>query len=244
MERIAIDLLCELHLFAGQACHQTGMTFIFFRSEKMRIKTFCVVGLGLFLLVGGRASGATIPGLFNTGVLSNGSVADGDSIDLHYSYAAHPAGADTVFVASTVDGLYFPDSATSKWIGPATTLIGPLPLATGTYDYRLTFDLSGMNPATANITGQWSTDNNGVIKINGVTTSNTTDVTAYTALHPFTISSGFVAGINQLDFVVTNTDATTALRVDGLQGSVSAPEPAGLVFLGLGGVVWGRRRRV
>jgi hypothetical protein len=44
----------------------------------------------------------------------------------------------------------------------------------GAYDYRTTFNLAGFNPSTASITGQWSTDNEGVeILINGVATGKT-----------------------------------------------------------------------
>src|SRR5439155_14931059 len=41
--------------------------------------------------------------------------------------------------------------------------------AVGTYTYRTTFDLTGLNPATAILTGQFASDNGAIIKLNGVT---------------------------------------------------------------------------
>lgn len=51
---------------------------------------------------------------------------------------------------------------------------------------------------------------------------------SYNTWMPFTINSGFVAGVNTLDFVVTNTGAgPTGLRVDlsGTASPGSGPPP-------------------
>jgi hypothetical protein len=113
----------------------------------------------------------------------------------------------------------------SAWITPSFDTQGPSD-GSGTYNYRYetTFDLTGLNPATARLAGRWSTDNRGVdILINGVSTgqANTAQFNVWT---PFQITSGFVAGVNRLTFVVNN----------GSPGS-----PAGVDPTGLRAEIWG-----
>ena len=57
----------------------------------------------------------------------------------------------------------------SKWIAPRNAQnIGNLP---GNYTYRLTFNLTGLQPNAAVINGNWAVDNSGVdILLNGVST--------------------------------------------------------------------------
>lgn len=93
------------------------------------------------------------------------------------------------------------------------TLNGP----EGLYAYKTTFSLTGFDPSTAKIIGNWSTDNNGVsILLNGVDTGNpSTDSGQFSiGFAPFSISSGFQPGINTLEFIVNNNELATALRVE------------------------------
>src|SRR5437867_10464063 len=68
--------------------------------------------------------------------------------------------------------------------------------------------------------GQWAVDSEGVdIKINGTSTGN--KIPPYPpqpseSWHPFTITSGFVDGVNTLDFVVNRSSGKypTGLRAD------------------------------
>jgi len=90
----------------------------------------------------------------------------------------------------------------------------------GTYNYRYetTFDLTGFYPNATHLAGRWATDNQGVdILINGVSTGqpNTAQFVSWT---PFQITSGFVAGINRLTFVVNN----------GGPGAPPGADPTGL----------------
>ena len=98
------------------------------------------------------------------------------------------------------------------------------------------FDLTGLVPGSAMITGRRATDNSGTMFLNGVNTGNT--VSGFTAFTTFSINSGFVAGVNTLEFIVLNLAGTvgnpTGLRVE-LSGTADVvPEPGTVVLLGSG----------
>ena len=208
-----------------------------------------------------QAHGAIVTSLFNTGVDAFGAVlADGTVGDPHYLLITVPGGSSAIRVKTSVSGFPVPpwlaDNTLSTWIGPnnGADLVSP----PGSYIYRTTFDLTGFDESTASITGQWATDNNATdMLINGNSTGNTTAFAGFTAWTPFTISSGFVAGINVLDFLVFNGDSSpnpTGLRVEmtGTADAVDAaavPEPISLVVWSLLGSLavglgWYRRRKV
>jgi hypothetical protein len=128
---------------------------------------------------------------------------------------------------------YLGDNSLSAWIGPFndTQLNGP----GGTYDYQTTFDLTGLDPATAILTGQWAADDQGLdVLINGVSTGNT--AAGFSSWSSFSISSGFVAGLNTLDFLVSNNSGPTGLRVEvsGTANASGTPEPASIALMGAG----------
>jgi hypothetical protein len=182
----------------------------------------------------------------NTGQLvgCTGTVADG-LVDPNYVVTQAPlptlAGAATVVIPDgfPLPGSWIANGADSKWIGP-TPNDADSNGAIGNYTYRTTFLLTDLNPATASITGSWATDNNGVdILINGVSTGQTTCFACFGVLTPFSINSGFVIGLNTLDFVLTNGGGPTGLRVDDISGTAnplgtSVPEPTSLLLLAIG----------
>ena len=167
-----------------------------------------------------------ITSLFNTGVDSLGRALPDDALDPHYT-ATISRIRGPAYAATSAQGFPIPpwigDSLVSAWISPTTDTIA----AGGRradFSYETSFDLSGYDPATAVIVGQWATDNLGIdILINGVSTGqpNTAQFIAYT---PFRISSGFVSGINTLTFIVNNADGPgnnpTGLRVE-MEGTVA-----------------------
>ncbi len=200
-------------------------------------------------------AGIVIPSLFNTGVDNSGSpLLDGTLGDPHYSLFA-PGGTNATIVRTESGGYpippYLGDDTLSAWIGPANSydMLGPI----GYYFYRTTFDLTGFDSNTASINGRWSSDNNGVgIFLNGRRVSYGTDYEQFQSWSSFTATSGFVGGINRLDFIVFNGGIQTGLRVE-MVGTAGldvppAPEPTSLALAGFAGLgmalgAWRRRRQ-
>jgi len=106
------------------------------------------------------------------------------------------------------------------------------------YTFRQTFDLTGFDPSTATITGQWAADNQGYVVLNGISSGIGTGVLSlsgdviahYGTLHSFTLTSGFRAGINTLDFVITDVGFLGGLNVTGLTATAT---PSAHAFLSL-----------
>ena len=189
-----------------------------------------------------------VPGLFNTGVDNNGALLSAGAVDPHYKLIVS---ADTNFPGPNTlvanDDLPAPPWLTngplSKWIAPqpdqrccGPDLGGNLP---GDYVYQISFNLSGFDLSTVKITGQWAVDSEGVdIKINGTSTGN--KIAPFPpqpseAWHPFTISSGFVDGVNTLDFVVNRSSGKfpTGLRAELSGTGVLFPKVPGLFNTGV-----------
>jgi hypothetical protein len=205
--------------------------------------------------------------LYNTGVNDAGQVladgATGFTGDQHYTLLTVPTGSTTDLRVRTSDGgypipPYIGDSSTSAWIGPNNQ--ADLHGADGNYDYRTTFTLTAGEASAYLVTGNWATDNAGLdILINGQSTGSHIGNTSgqyegFRAYTPFTINSNFQPGTNTLDFIVFNAhyddspnDNPTALRVDGIHGTV-APEPSsfavfGFLGLGMAGLMLKARKR-
>src|SRR5437870_2419846 len=165
-------------------------------SIKTRIvRTLCLqVPLVVLSLLACRLHAADIPTLFNTGVDDNKNLLPGDSVDPHYklitSADTNYPGPDAI-VASQTPG--YPAGPNSMWIAPRggqSFAPGTAGNAPGDYAYQISFDLTGFNLSTVQITGQWECDSEGVdILINGLSTGNTipTSPPPYGSFHPFTI---------------------------------------------------------
>src|SRR5437588_419013 len=144
---------------------------------RARIRRFMLVGI-LSCWPAGALGQAPIPTLFNSGVDDTGMVLPDRAKDPHYQLIQSPdlidAGPDAYVVFSN----FFPippwlaNGPDSNWIAPNwNQRAGD---AEGDYIYRTTFDLTGFDPNTANIVGQWAMDNQGLdILINGVSTGIT-----------------------------------------------------------------------
>lgn len=186
---------------------------------------------GLLLAGVLHVGGAPITTLFNTGVDANGQLLAAATEDPHYTLIES---ADPEFAGPKVFTLTagFP---VGPWLaeGPSSRWIAPRPQqgtgnAEGNYTYRTTFDLTGFDPTKARIVGKWAVDNFGVdIVLNG-TSLGLVNTAGFGAFTDFLIESGFQAGTNTLDFIVSNAPTTpnpTGLRVE-MTGTVEVPDEA------------------
>jgi hypothetical protein len=207
------------------------------------------------------ATAAAIP--FNTGVDSQGNVLPNGAIDPHYRLisSADPTvqGPDSyvVLLNKYPFSYWLPNDTKSKWIAPFADMSGGtrdgLPI--GLYTFRTSFSLSETDLTGFQLRGNWASDNETIdILINGISTGNSLPdpFTSWKMLHPFTIDSGFISGVNTLDFVIREYDGQSAsgLRVEFISAvtpnSNSIPEPSSIIVLsslGVIGTMMLRRRR-
>jgi hypothetical protein len=200
------------------------------------------IGQLVFAAVMAMATLSAAPvNIFGTGVDGFGNPLPDGSIDPNYSIISSPLGAIDAIVINSggfpiTPGPWAPNGG-SKWIGPqADQSVGNTP---GEYIYRTIFDLSGFDLATVVLSGSWTSDNDSSIRINGVAVGPTVSFTGYASLVGFSITNGFVSGLNTLDFVVNNgsdSDNPTGLLVEVRgEGDLAAiPEPASFALIGLG----------
>jgi hypothetical protein len=156
--------------------------------------------------------------LFNTGVDAAGAPLPAGSIDPHYTLVVNADGAspDSLVINDgfpiSPAGPWLANNSVSKWIGPRADVSGA---AGGDYTYRVTVDLTGRDPSDVRLEGNWTSDNTGLnILVNGVSTGISQGGN-FGIWYPFTLSSGFVSGVNTIDFRVNNAGAGfTGLRVE------------------------------
>jgi hypothetical protein len=109
----------------------------------------------------------SIPGLIGTG---QGTVG---GIDPNYTIATSPA---PVTGPIRLNNAYFPSVwwGSTRWIGvndpyASDSVVDPV----GWYEYTIQFDLSGLDPTTAEFHGYWSVDNYGSLSFIGASTGIT-----------------------------------------------------------------------
>jgi hypothetical protein len=181
--------------------------------------------------------GAQFSELYHTGLGANRAVWAGGSVDPHYGLFESPdvnnlGPKTTVWSDDYPVPVFVPNGPVSSWI----SAIGNNGIVPGRYVYRTQFLIDSADPCTARLEGNWMLNTTGDdILLNGRSTGITNkSELPYKVAESFTIAKGFVAGLNTLDFVVTNTGVTppnlsasyTGLRVQ-LRG-VGQALPAGV----------------
>ena len=179
--------------------------------------------------------------LYNTGLNATGDALPANGgVDANWSVSP---GSNAVTYKHR---LYAANSTTSMWIS-SNSSGGNETTSSAEYLFSTSFDLSGYDPVSAQITGLWGVDNYATIFLN----NNATGVSlafgydAFRNLHDFTVAGGFIEGINTLTVKVTNgydnnpsrEPGPMALRFDNLQltaNAVSVPEPGALALIALG----------
>ena len=191
-----------------------------------------IVLFAVSCLAGRSAYGAPI-NVFGSGV----SVTNG--IDNHYIITSGPTAAPVIngggsapaYLTTILGGNWIADNATASWISPnanANQLFGLY------YTYQTTFNLAGLNATTAQLSGSLATDDSVLVYLNGIQVLSAMDWTTSTNL---SINTNFVAGINTLSFVVSNSGGgPTGLDValSGTANSVATPEPTAVGFIAVG----------
>ena len=139
-------------------------------------------------------------------------------------------------------GPYYADTATSAWVAPSASGIAG---AIGHYIYTLPIDLTGLDAASAVITGEFGTDNQGSVSLNDGAPVAVAGLGDFGSPIPFTIGSGFVDGINFIHVDFNNAGDPSAFHVRFISAT-AVPEPTTLALLGAGvaGLARIGRRRI
>lgn len=160
----------------------------------------------------------------NTGVDNSDVLVSAGAQTSFWTLLSAPGGATEAAGSNAFryfNGAYAPDSASSAWVSPNAS--GNASVG-GLYVYQLLVDLTGIDPATVVITGQFSTDNDGFIRLNGGASVATSPFAGFGSLTSFTLNSGFVDGTNSIEVGVNNGGNPTAFRVE-FSSATGTPVP-------------------
>lgn len=170
---------------------------------------------GLTLEKHGEYATVSIPGLYNTGVDAAGNALVTPSpatgvLDPHYT----SAGDQGAYKIHNPPGAWVANTADSTWIHNVAD--GNASIPEGTVTYRTTFNLDGLDLATARITGRFTVDNGLTgMRLNGVPVS--VPAGSFLDWTSFVLDRGFQSGLNVLEFDAWNAPATPnpgGLRVE------------------------------
>jgi hypothetical protein len=175
----------------------------------------------------------TIPGVISTGVDASGNLLAAGQTDPYWTITSSPVstGAISALVTSPLHRFWIGNTTSSQWIN--ATGIGTDSEPVGLYVYTLTFSLSGFNPSTAEIWGNWASDNQSEIYLNGIDLGYGNGTNGFEDFQFFSIGRDFVSGENTLQFYVFQDSPSEPGEEDpeGLQVNImnataeAVPEP-------------------
>jgi hypothetical protein len=187
------------------------------------------MGIALALAIHANVRADLIPGLYNTGVDAYGINTQLGTQDEHYALAGPVPEVFSILPHT----LWIAAPQGSQWIGRAP---GNVAVPAGYYVYNLQFDMTGLDLSTAVIDGKWASDNTSTLFLNGEVKGAITE-NAFSALTSFTLTSGFLPGINTLTFRVNNlTASASGLLIADLTGTADALLPGDLDLDGFVGI--------
>jgi len=141
--------------------------------------------------------------IYGTGYTSSGSLAAPGSVDGNWKLNGGNA--------YVVSGGYwlFTNQANSQWISVDGAFADFVP-----FTYSTTFDLTNYDPSSASLsfTNVAGDDLISSVTINGVSVGFTCSV-CFNNAHSFSITSGFVSGLNTIEIVVENQGGPTGLQL-------------------------------
>jgi hypothetical protein len=180
--------------------------------------------------------------LFNTGVDGTGLPLPVNASDPNWTIVSGP-GITTPIAAVVVStqnpaGQYA-QSQDSRWIWADSSGSGA---TNSPYVFHLEFDLTGYDPDTAVLSGMWAVDNTATMLLNGaapvgsgVFSLPAVILSNHNSFHAFSISGGFVSGINSIDLRVVDDRNPGGLNITGLLGVAAAvPEPTSSALMAMG----------
>jgi PEP-CTERM motif len=218
----------------------------------------CAVFLVQALILGGGATARADLVIYSTGVDNNGNVLAAGALDTHYTVSEGPYTGSTSLSTLPNTGIsayvvnnaavaaysWAPNTATSAWISPDSTGNGIPGVAD--FIYTTTFNLTGFDPSTASLQGLFSGDDGVTVYLNGTLVADyhyTGSNAPWRDLPSFSITTGFIAGINTLQFVVPNSSGPGGLQFQVTGGALAnlstTPEPSTLTLAGIAFVSFG-----
>lgn len=214
-------------------------------SLNKRLRAALLATIGSLLVGSGILPAAPISTLFSTGVDAAGiPLLGGDgTADSHYSVISGPGIGAPVGAVTYKHPAYFADGPASRWISSNATGGG----GAGSYVFRTTFSLAGFDPTATSISVSCATDNSlAGVALNGAAVAGA--CTGFGAFSPpFVIGSGFVAGLNTLDFTVFDAGPPMGFRAQYTSDTAplgAVPEPTSIGLAGLGIAVVALRKKL
>jgi len=214
------------------------------RLMKTRIFVMALAVVASFAVTSmGQAQAAystPIADLYNTGVDASHVALAAGAVDPNYQLVSAPMGEPYAGPSAYVVSGTYPippwhvNLSDAQWINPILSPTNQQQF-NGLYTFRTTFNTMS-DPFIAEISGQITADDQVVgFILNTTSFSFSTPDQGYATLQPFSISSGFIAGLNTLDFVVNNTHLSKVGLLVEMTGSMQAiPEPTSVALLGIG----------